>query len=88
MGVDWTEKRTAIGAIDTLRRSRIDARKIRESAGTGVRKAIDPAPIATDRVIGGVTNVGVEDSKFSMVENVERFGAKFQIAAFADFKIL
>ena len=45
------------------------------------------AAVAVHRVVGLVSAVGIVDDELRVVENVERFGAKFEIAAFGDLEV-
>ena len=44
--------------------------------------------VTTYRVAAGIAEVGIVDAKLCMVEQIEGFGAKFEVAAFAYFELL
>ena len=54
---------------------------------TGVAGGVIRATVAGNRVAAGVALVGIVDAELGMVENVERFYAKFEVAAFGDFEM-
>ena len=58
------------------------------SETTWVTSGIVRTAVARDRVAAGVALVGIVDAELSVVENIERFGAKLKIAAFCDFEML
>ena len=55
---------------------------------TGIAGGIVRAPVAGNGVAAGVALVRIVNAELGVVENVERFGAKLEIAALGDFEVL
>src|SRR5271165_1922824 len=85
MGVHRTQERAAGSAVDIYWWT---TRRAEEIGSQSAKRGIVWPAIAPDHIGSGIPNVGIENTKLCVVENVEPFGPELEFASLADFKRL